>query len=286
MTARNLPSTTPVLDRIIADLRAGTFRGISGGEPTEAEKAAAGGTTVAVTATPAAATTTATTETPAPAPVTPAPRVIQVSEETYLRYLEGERKLSQIAKEKAEADEAAEAIRLKALADKGESDKAFAEMRESSNKKLQAAESRAAALQSELLAGELDRTVSAAMLGRDFLSPEAAGQFRRLVADKFEATRDETGRVKVAERGTGRAVAEAMADAFADVKQYGHFFKPTHKGGAGSQGTDTTATTAAPSNLPFDQQLVLNMRAAAKTTTTAYGLAVPAGLVPADTRRN
>lgn len=197
-------------------------------------------------------------KTPAPAPTAPPPAptqgqapppapTIALSVDEFQRYRGLERQFQEFQTARQAELDAKEADRLKAMAEKGEVEKALAEQRKSWEAKHAEAVARHQALESQVFGEHRTATISAALQGREFVgeTPEqraaAAAMVQRLLAEEIEVGRDATTQALIArERGTGIPAQQALAAKLASPS-YALFFRATTQGGSGAQGMDAAA---------------------------------------------
>src|SRR6185437_15217361 len=96
--------------------------------------------------------------------------------EEYRRFLEGQTRLAEIEAQRQRNLDEKEQSRLKALADKGEADRALSELRTAKDKEIADARTRAEALETQILGDRKDAVITAALLGTSFVGDEAAAQ--------------------------------------------------------------------------------------------------------------
>jgi hypothetical protein len=169
--------------------------------------------------------------------------------------------------------EAKEQERLKALAEKGEVEKALTTLRESKEEEIRKANERANALESQILGGEKRTVVTASMLGTEFVSEIAASQARMILDARFEAIRDAAGNIAVRDKATLRPAGEVIKEWLASPES-AHFRKPSTTGGAGSRGGERTAATGAAAEPEDVNEALIQMLRDKHTRkdTSYYGL--------------
>jgi hypothetical protein len=200
---------------------------------------------VSATPPPAAPTPAPVAATP-PAPPAASPPTIPLTVEEYQRLRETERRLGEFQAEKARELQDKESARLKALADKGESDKALAEQRATYEARVQEASDRYANLESLYLGEKKANVIGDALAGIKFVSPDAERDARAKLAVAVTAARDAAGTIVVRDP-TGRPAADVIREALASPA-YAHFLAADARGGThrGSAATTAADPPAAP----------------------------------------
>lgn len=168
----------------------------------------------------------------------PIPPTIPLTVEEYqrLRGLEGQ--LAEYQRTQQAAMEAAEAARLKALADKGQVEEALEQQRKTWEQKHAEATTRYSQLEQQVFGERKEAVLSEAMNGRQWYgeTPEqraaTAGMARRLLQDEFETVRDASGALVVREKASGRPAAEVIRERL-DSPSFAVFLAPTTRGGSG-----------------------------------------------------
>lgn len=212
-----------------------------------------------------------------PAPATPAPLAaespkISLTIEEYQRLAALQAKLAEIELEKTRELAEKEEARIKALADKGEVEKAFTALRDSKDKEIREAKEKLDALEREQLASKKDATITAAIAGADVI-PEMVADLRDLLNLRYEAVRDPGGQMVVREKATLRPAADALRDYFA-APASAYYRKSSASGGAGAKGGEARTPTPGVAEKPasfLDQMVALDrqvkeQQAAGRTT--------------------
>ena len=166
---------------------------------------------------------------PAPPPTVP----LTVDEYNRLRGLETQ--LSQFQAEKQAAIDAKEKERIQALADAGKVKEAL-EAREKwfAEKQAEAAKKHSE-LETQYFGEKINAALYEATSGLSFASDHAAGMCRQLLRDQLEARREADGSIKVIDKASGRPAADVLRERLSD-ESLAFFFKPTTRGGSGSDG--------------------------------------------------
>ena len=230
--------------------------------PTEGNGTQAAPTpTTPVVLTPAAANASQAT----PPPTTPV--MIQITTEEYRQSLERDRKLADIEAQRRRDEEAKEAARLKAIAEKGDYERAMTELRTGLEAKAaKEAELRAAA-EAKLLDREKDLVIAASLAGTDWRSELAAKDAMTILRDRFEAATDSAGNVAVVEKSTRRPAAEVLAQ-WKVSPAADHFVRPTSQGGAGATGSNNPGSAPA-----VEDRITRQLKEVVKRVNLAPGLA-------------
>jgi hypothetical protein len=140
--------------------------------------------------------------------------------------------IEQYHREKAERETAAEASRLKLVAEKEGAEKALEEQRtkliaeRDEERRLRETE------RQQRLNAERDRAVTSALGSVTWVNPESHDAARRLLLDQFEARVDAAGQVHVIERATNLP-AEGVIAKLIDQPPYTSLRAPTSQGGTG-----------------------------------------------------
>ena len=171
------------------------------------------------------------------------PVVIPVSIDDFNRYRGLESQLQKI-----EAERSAERDRLagenaKALAEKGEIQKALEETRKHWESKHSETQGQLATFEKQVFSERRDAVLASALTGREFISEHAAQQLRQILTDQFETQRVASGSLVVREKVSGRPAADALRELL-DAPTFAHFFKPTSRGGAGTDGARPAGANA------------------------------------------
>jgi hypothetical protein len=175
--------------------------------------------------------------------------------EDYQRFLEAQKRLSDIDAENKRALEAKENERLKVMAEKGQAEQALAELREKMADELRAERERANALEAHILNGEKTNVITGGLLGTEFVSEAAANHVRMILEPRFEAVRDAAGKVTVRDKQTLKPATEVIKE-WLSSDEAAHFRKASTQGGAGAKGTDIRPS-ANPGQQPTDAASML-----------------------------
>lgn len=131
---------------------------------------------------------------------------------------------------------------IRALAEKGEIEAAFEELRKDHAARLLVEQEKAARLEEQILTDRKEVAVTQALAGTAFADKEAAAAARALVALGLESVRDPaTGQVVVREKATGRPAAEYVA-AWLASSVAARLLAPTTRGGAPFAGSPPVPT--------------------------------------------
>jgi hypothetical protein len=203
---------------------------------------------------PAPSPTPAPTPTPAPPPSAP---VIPITVEQHQAFLASQQRLAQIeADNRRLADEAQQ--RAAAEAQSREQFQAAAQQLQA---RIDAAEEARRNTERNWLTAERDRELASALAGLPLLEGDAPNQFRRLIADDFEARLSTDGRVSVVERATGRPVADVVRER-GQSPAYAHFMRARGQGGTGAAEARPPATGSTEAPATLGQALLSQHRAA------------------------
>jgi hypothetical protein len=231
------------------------------GQPPNPAGAAAPTQQATPTATPAAI----------PTPTSAAPTgTMNPMAEVYQQLIEARSKLAEIEAAKRQELEAKETSRLKALAEKGEIERALSELRQKKDEEIREARTRVDSLEASILTERKSSTLTSSLLGTVFRSQEAAEQVNELLERRLEAVRDPvSGAVSVREKGTGRPASDFVKEWLAS-KAADHFLAPTTTGGAGAGGTHRPGET--PKDDPTARRLEQIRAGMAQQSRGAVGL--------------
>lgn len=157
----------------------------------------------------------------------------------YQAQVERDRKWAEV--EAAQAAELAkrEDARIKAMAEKGDVEKALAETRSREEKRYRELEEKHTGLLQSLAAKERDIAIGMGVAGRRFVGEDdatrakAAATFQRIAADKFAAAQDEQGRWVVKDPNTGRPASEVLPELIAE---HSYLFAANTQGGVNGGG--------------------------------------------------
>ncbi len=194
----------------------------------------------------------------------PIPPTVPLTVEEYQRLRGLEHQLAEFHRSQAAAADAAEATRLKLVADKEGAEKALDQQRTAWEAKHAESVTRYNQLEQGIFHERRDAVLGAALQGRDFVgsTPEqkaaAAGHVRRLLADDFETRRDASGSLVVLQKVSGRPAAEVLREVL-DSPEYALYFVPSSRGGSGADGTRSPA--APPTTNQFAAQVMADYAA-------------------------
>lgn len=176
----------------------------------------------------------------------PIPPTIPLTVEEYQRLRGLESQLGELQKAQAAALEAKQAEVIQALAEKGKVQEALEEQRKQWEAKYGETAAKLTQFEQQVFAERKDATLANAFQGIPFAgaTPEdrsnTAAMVRRLLQDDFETARDASGSLVVRDKVSGRPAADVIRERLASP-QYAIFLAPTTRGGAGGDGTRTTA---------------------------------------------
>lgn len=208
------------------------------------------------------------TVTPPPAAPPAPPAKIELTAD---EYKELQSKATRLAEK--EADDArklhdAEDAKIKALAEKGDVQKALDTQRDKYESDLKVLRSERDRLEGERLSDRKETAIATALSGVDFASPFAAAHARRLMELDYEAVRDSAGSIVVRHKSSHKTAVEGIKEWLAS-EDAGHFLKGSTKGGNAPGNThQSSGETKAPDD-PIGRQLRAN---AARNHSDAPGL--------------
>ena len=222
-----------------------------------------------VTTTPASPAAESAQTTPPPATPPPPPKV-ELPVEEYQRLVSLGSQLAELQRANQAALEAKEQERIKALAEKGQIEQALEALNKTHADKLSAESQRYADLERQVFAEKQSATISQALAGRAFVSPDAASQVQEILASKVEVVRDASGNLTAVDKLTRRPAGDVLRELL-DSPSFAHFLAPVNpQGGAGQQGNRVQqAKTDTPPD--FTQQ-VANEYIAAQSQWPSFGL--------------
>ncbi len=200
---------------------------------------------------------------------------LTVEEYQRLRGLEGQLTELRTAKEAEIA--AKEAERIKALADKGQVDVAFEELRKTHETKLGEATTKYADLERQVFSERKSSVIAQAFAGRTFVgaTPEAqaqaAVQVRTLLESQFETARDGSGALIVRDKLTGRPAADVLKESL-DSPTFAHFFAPRGNAGSGGLGGSTSSAPAGDAPKPGSLDFIAAEFKARQARYGSFGL--------------
>lgn len=176
----------------------------------------------------------------------PAEPTVTLTVSQYQAQMERDREYAEYKAAQAAALEAKENARLKAMAEKGDVEKALAETREREERRYKELETKHSALLQRLADQHRDAAISAAVAGRKFVGQtdeiraQAARDFQDIVraSGRFSAAQDERGEWVVKETATGRPAKEVLAEI---VKAKSYLFAAETDGGVGNGGNAADA---------------------------------------------
>jgi hypothetical protein len=129
-----------------------------------------------------------------------------------------EEQFKQFKEEQAAASQRAEELMRKA--------------QEEATAKWQAEAARAEKIEQIYLAEKKENVIGRALEGKEFVSAAAAAQVRRLLDERFDVTREDSGNVIVKNRADGKSASDVIPQILA-TDEFEHFLKPATRGGAG-----------------------------------------------------
>lgn len=189
---------------------------------------------------------------PAPAPAaTAAPTMVTLTVDEYQRFRGLERQLSDFQVQQQKALDDARNAELKAMADKGEIEKALAEQKKDWEAKHAEALGKHRALESQILTEKFDATINDALAGVEWTgdTPEqranASRMFRLTIKPDFESIRLADGTIVVRDKASGRPAAEVLRERLSDPS-LSFLLAPKSRGGSGSDGARPPANQQQP----------------------------------------
>lgn len=204
------------------------------------------------------------------------PPTIPLTLEEYHRLRGLEKQIADFQASQQAAIDAKEQERVRALAEKGEIEKALELQRQQLEGKLGEATTRYTQLEQQVFSESKNAVIAQAFANRVFVgaTPEqqsaTASMVRRLLQDDFEATRDATGAVQVLERASRRPAAQVITEKL-NSSEFAIFFTPTHRGGSGSDASRAPATSQQPGS--YFEQVVTDFKTRQATQgIPAFGL--------------
>jgi hypothetical protein len=172
---------------------------------------------------------------PAAAPAPGGP--ISVSQEDWMRRETELRSLRAWKQEQDREKEAADAERIRLLAESGQAQEALKQTTERYEQKLKSARERMKQIEGQWLDQQLDSAIGKALEGRQFSGEDpsiTADILRNVLRSEVEAVRDESGNAVVRDKKTMRPASDYLAERL-DSPALSLFFAPKHKGGAGTE---------------------------------------------------
>jgi hypothetical protein len=216
------------------------------------------------------------TQPPVGSQVTTSP-TIPLTVEEYQRLIGMQAQLAQIQAEQKAALEEKEQAKLRAMAEKGQIEEAFAQSRKSWEEKVAEQAQKYNALESSLLAEKKLAVLSSAFAGRQFAgdTPEqqsiAAGQLRQLLESQFVAERDASGQIVVRDKVSLRPATDAVKEALASPL-YAHFFAPTSRGGTGADASRPPAAQQQQTQPGSLEDIAAKFREAQQGVSRSFGV--------------
>jgi hypothetical protein len=201
------------------------------------------------TATPTPTPTVPPTATPPPTPT--APPVVPLTVDEYNRLKAAERRLADADADAQAKLDAKERERLKALADKGETEQALTQLEQKWQGKYTSRDQQFVDLEREYFGEKKVNAIHAQLAGVRFRSPEAATDALDKLDRRLEARRDDSGKVIVRCRETGRPASDVIKESLASPA-FAHFLEPTSQGGGGVGGGGKAAPTTQPNAATAD----------------------------------
>lgn len=219
-------------------------------------------------ATPPHAQAPAQTPAATPPAEKPAPEpTVTITVAQYQAQVERDRKWAEVeAAQAAELDKRDQA-RIKALAEKGDVEKALGELRDKEQKRFKELEEKHTGLLQSLADEKRDATISSFLAGHQFVGETdavrqaAAKDFQDVVRGRFSASQDAQGKWSVIETATGRPAGEVLAE---QVKARPYLFAATTQGGANGGG-NTLGNEAKPNSLDAFAAAIREQKAQSRT---------------------
>lgn len=134
--------------------------------------------------------------------------------------------------------EVKEQLRLKALAEKGQTEEALNQQRVAFEKKLADAQSRGAKIEQDWLGEKLESAIAAGLTGRTFVGEDPVGTadiVRTVLRSELEAVIDASGKPIVRHKGTLRPATEYIPERL-QSRQLAPFLAASSKGGTAPAG--------------------------------------------------
>lgn len=200
-----------------------------------------------------------TVVTPAPTEKAAAEPMVSITVSQYQAQIARDREYAEFKAAQAVELEKREQAKIKALAEKGDIEKALEETKKSAFARQQEAEGKLAALLQSLADKERDAAIRKGVSGRQFVGGDeatrakAAATFEKLAREKLAASQDGQGGWLVKDPNTGRSADDVLAELAAE---HSFLFAATTQGGSGSTGGNG-----------------INRPAPAASTLEAFGLA-------------
>jgi len=190
--------------------------------------------------------------------------------EEYQRLVSLGSQLAELQRANQAALEAKEQERIKALAEKGQIEQALEALNKTHADKLSAESQRYADLERQVFAEKQSATISQALAGRAFVSPDAASQVQEILASKVEVIRDASGHLTAVDKLTRRPAGDVLRELL-DSPSFAHFQAPVNPGGGTNQQGGRTPVTKPETPVDFTQQ-VANEFLTAQAQWPAFGL--------------
>ncbi len=172
----------------------------------------------------------------------PIPPTIPLTVEEYQRLRGAERQLTEFQQQQQQAIEAAEQARIKALAEKGEVERALEEHRKLWQDKEQQALQKYATLEAQVVQKDADALVTSLIAERQVAgeTPEVRAERAKILKSflmpEIESSRDSDGRVVHRDKASGRPAADVIRERLS-AEALANFFAASNRGGSGTDGT-------------------------------------------------
>jgi hypothetical protein len=192
------------------------------------------------------------------APAAPTTTTVALSAEEYQRLRDAASQLEELRSLKAAEIDAKESERQRVLAEKAELEAALDQNRRNWEQKLNETTSKFTDLERQIFQERRAAVIAQAFAGRSFVGEtaerkaETASQVRSLLESRFETVRESSGGLVVRDKITGRPAADVIREAL-DSPSFAHFFAPTSRGGAGSDGSRSPVHRPAPAPGSLEQ---------------------------------
>lgn len=204
----------------------------------------------------------------------PIPPTIPLTVEEYQRLRGAERQLSEFQQQQQQAVEAAEQARIKALAEKGEVERALEEHRRLWQDKEQQALQKYATLETQVVQKDADTLVTSLIAERQVAgeTPEIRAERTKILKSflmpEIDSSRDPDGRFVHRDKASGRPAADVIRERLS-AEALANFFAATSRGGSG---TDGTRPPANPQTQPGSLEAIAAEFAARQGQYPAFGL--------------
>ena len=162
-----------------------------------------------------------------------------------------------------------EQLRLKALAEKGQTEEALNQQRVAFEKKLSDAQNRGARIEQDWLSEKLESAIAAGLTGRIFVGEDPVGTadiVRTVLRSELEAVIDAAGKPIVRHKGTLRPASEYIPERL-NSRQIAPFLAAFTKGGTAPAGGPPAKGGEGEKTPPKDRKTLLEERLKARYQT-------------------